>query len=67
MVSSYILIQLVLDAQKYIENIAEVQFVYAYVNCNLEAKFPNNDESFFTSMQELEDILDKQVSLLIAG
>ena len=51
--------KLLLDAQKYVENIGEVQFVYADVNCNLKVKFCSNDESFFTSMQEHEDILDK--------
>ena len=51
--------KLLLDAQKYVENVAEVQFVYADVNCNLKVKFRNNEESFFNSMQELEDILDK--------
>ena len=51
--------KLLLDAQKYVENAGEVQFVYADVNCNLKVKFRNNDESFCTSMQELEDILDK--------
>ena len=51
--------KLFLDAQKYVENIGEVQFVYADVNCNLKVKFCSNDESFFTSMQEHEDILDK--------
>ena len=51
--------KLLLDPQKYVENVGEVQFLYADVNCNLKVKFRNNDESFFTSMQELEDILDK--------
>ena len=51
--------KLLLDAQKYVENVGEVQFVYADINCNLKVKFRNNDESFFTSMQELEDFLDK--------
>ena len=51
--------KLLLDAQKYVENVGEVQFVYADVNCNLKVKFCSNDESFFTSMQEHEDILDK--------
>ena len=37
----------------------EVQFLYADVNCNLRVKFHNNEESFFRSMQELEDILDR--------
>ena len=48
-----------LDAQKYVENVGEVQFVYADVNCNLKVKFRNNEETFFTSMQEFGDILDK--------
>ena len=47
--------KLLLDAQKYVENVGEVQFVYASANCNLKVKFRNNDESFFTSIQELED------------
>ena len=51
--------QLLLEAQKYVKNVGEVQFVYADVNCNLKVKFRNNNESFFTSMQELEDLLDK--------
>ena len=51
--------RLLLGAQKYVENVVEVQFVYADVNYNLKVKFCNNEESFFTSMQELEDILDK--------
>ena len=41
------------------------QDVYADVKCNLKVKFRKNEESFFTSMQELEDILDKCVSFLI--
>ena len=44
--------------------VGEVQFAYANMTCNLKVKFRNNEESFFTSMQELEDILEKQVSLL---
>ena len=48
--------KLLLDAQKYVENVQEAQFVYANVNCNMKVKFRNNEESFFTSMQELEDI-----------
>ena len=58
-------IKLLLQAQKYVENVGEVQFVNAYVNCNLKVNFRNNEENFFTSMQGLEDILDKKVSLLI--
>ena len=50
--------KLLLDAQKYVENVGEVRFVYADVNYNLKVKFRNNDERFFTSMQELEDFLD---------
>ena len=48
--------KLLLDAQKYVENVQEAQFVYANVNCNMKVKFRNIEESFFTSMQELEDI-----------
>ena len=51
--------KLLLDAQKYVENVGEVQFVYADINCSLKVKFRNNYERFFTSMQELEDFLDK--------
>ena len=51
--------KLLLDAQKHVENVVEVQFVYADVNYNLKVKFCNNEESFFTFVQELEDILDK--------
>ena len=57
--------KLLLDAQKYVENVGVVQFVYADVNCNVKVKFCNNDERFFTSMQEFEDILDMYVSFLI--
>ena len=48
-----------LDAQKYVENVGEVQFVYADVNCNLKVIRSSNEETFFTSMQEFGDILDK--------
>ena len=51
--------KVLLDVQKYIENVEEVQFAYADVNCNLKVTFRNNEESFFTSVQELEDILNK--------
>ena len=46
--------KLLLGAQKYVENVGEVQFVYADVNCILKFKFHNNEESFFTPMQELK-------------
>ena len=46
------------DAQKYVKNVREVQFLYANVICDLKVKFCNYEESFFTSMQEIEDILD---------
>ena len=51
--------KLLLDAQKYVENAGEVQFVYADVNCNFKVRFRNDDASFFSLMQELEDILNK--------
>ena len=51
--------KLLLVAQKYVENAGEVKFVYADVNCNLKVKFRNDEENFFTSIQELEDILGK--------
>ena len=51
--------KLLLDAQKHVKNVGEFQFVYADVNCILKVSFSRNDESFFTSMQELEDIFYK--------
>ena len=53
------MLKLLVDTQKHIENVGEVQFVYAEVNCNFKVEFRNNDERFLTSLQELEDIPDK--------
>lgn len=47
----------------YVKNVKEVQLVYADINCDFKFTFCDIDENIFTSMQELEEILDNLIYL----
>ena len=47
----------------YVKNVKEVQFVYDDINCDFKFTLCDIDENIFTSMQELEEILDNLIYL----
>ena len=40
-------------ARKYVNSLSNVGFVQDDINCRLKIHFPNNNESFFDSMNDL--------------
>ena len=46
-------LDLLIKTSKYVENLSNVDFVYADINCQLKIHFSNNNESFFDSMDDL--------------
>ena len=51
---------LLMEANKHIKDISNVEFAYSDINCRLKVRFKNRREEFFDSMQ---DIISKVVCL----
>ena len=51
--------KLLQDANNLVKDNREVKFCYADINCQLKVKWNDNscEDSFFSSMNELEDLL----------
>ena len=46
-------LDLLIKVSKYVKNLSNVDFIYADINCRLKIHFPNKNESFFDSMDDL--------------
>ena len=49
---------LLMEANKHIKDISNVEFAYSDINCRLKVRFKNRREEFFDSMEDLISKVD---------